>query len=96
MRRFAWMALCGLLFILLQGCLVGPAVAPPPPKIEVVPRSPGSHYVWIPGYWKWSRNAYVWISGHWIRPRSGMIWVPGHWERRGYRWVWREGHWRRK
>ena len=44
-----------------------PTAAPPAPRVEVRPPSPGVRAEWIPGYWHWSRR-WLWISGHWQLP----------------------------
>ncbi len=95
MKKFAWFALLGFVFILLTGCVVTkPTVAPPPPRSEVIPSKPGPNSVWIAGYWKWTGSTYVWVGGYWSKNRPGKVWVPGHWERKGPHWVWKQGHWR--
>ena len=45
--------------------------APPPPRYEVVPVSPGRDYVWVGGRWAWrpERHHHVWVPGAW-RPRG--------------------------
>jgi hypothetical protein len=72
------------------------APGPPPPAVaESITVSPGTGYVWIPGFHRWDGNAYVWVPGRWEnRPAGRRAWVPGHWnhDRHGYYWV--EGHWR--
>ena len=70
-------------------------VAPPPPRVEVVP-PPRLNYQWAPGYWRWNGRRHVWIRGVWVPVRRGFHWeasawvqgpsgrwhlVPGHWER---------------
>jgi hypothetical protein len=67
-------------------------VAPPEPRVEVVP-APRRGYVWAPGYWAWRGRHHVWMPGHWIRARVGWHWVPDRWEHAGDRWVYRRGDW---
>ncbi len=71
-------------------------VPPPRPVVEAAIVSPGSGYVWVPGYHRWDGGAYVWVPGVWSRPpRPRAVWVPGRWaqeRRRG--WYFVEGHWR--
>ncbi len=69
-------------------------VAPPPPRVEVVP-APRVGYVWAPGYWGWRGHRHVWVNGLWLRERRGYHWEPHRWEERGGRWHFEEGHWRR-
>lgn len=68
--------------------------APPPEAREVVVRSPGPGYVWIPGHHRWDGHVYVWVSGRWERPpaRRGH-WVSGRWHHDQHGWFWVEGHW---
>ena len=67
---------------------------PPPPIEEVIPRSPGPRYVWVPGYWIW-QDRWLWQSGQWeAPPRERAAYQPGRWveDRRG-EWFWEPGHW---
>jgi hypothetical protein len=71
------------------GIRIGP---PPPPRVvRVVPRTPGSDYVWINGYWYADGRKWRWHDGYWTRPPyAGARWVParhdgqmfyeGYWE----------------
>jgi hypothetical protein len=55
--------------------------APPPMRIQrIQPRSPGSDYVWVGGYWYPNGNRYRWHEGYWTRPPyGGARWVePRH------------------
>ncbi|MEO8592461.1 MAG: YXWGXW repeat-containing protein [Candidatus Solibacter sp.] len=56
--------------------------APPAPRVvRVEPRSPGSGYTFIPGYWYPAGNHYKWHAGYWTRPAySGAVWVAPHHE----------------
>jgi hypothetical protein len=72
-------------------------VAPPAPRVEVVPRAPTPHHVWAPGYWGWRPHAgHVWYGGHWVVAQPGYVWEPAHWSERGGYWHFVEGHWRRR
>jgi WXXGXW repeat (2 copies) len=72
-------------------------VAPPAPRVEVVPRAPSPHHVWAPGYWGWRHPVgHVWYGGHWIVAQPGYAWEPAHWSERGGYWHFVEGHWRRR
>ena len=55
-------------------------VAPPPPRVEVVP-APRVGYVWAPGYW--------------VRERRGYHWRPHRWEEHDGRWRFDRGRWER-
>ena len=70
-------------------------LGPPAPIVETRIVSPGPGYVWVPGAYRWERNAYLWAPGRWDRPpRARAVWVPARWvhDRRG--WYLVEGHWR--
>jgi hypothetical protein len=66
--------------------------SPPPPRVvRVQPRSPGTDYVWIAGYWYPVGNHYKWHDGyytrpayngaHWVEPRhDGQQYYQGYWE----------------
>jgi len=71
-------------------------VAPPRAVVERRVVSPGPGYVWVPGYYRWERNAYLWVPGVWTRPpRPRAAWVPGHWAQdHRHGWYFVEGHWR--
>jgi hypothetical protein len=60
-----------------------PRIAPPPPRVDVVPDSPTPYHVWIAGYWKWAGVNYVWVEGRWVKPKPGKAWVPGKWVKKG-------------
>jgi YXWGXW repeat-containing protein len=73
-------------------------VAPPTPRVEVIPRAPSSHHVWAPGYWGWhaQENRHVWYGGRWVVGQPGYAWEPAHWSEHGGYWHFVEGHWRRR
>jgi hypothetical protein len=84
----------------LSGCVVVPTprvayvetrvmVAPPPPRVEIVPAAPASHWYWVGGHWKWENNGYVWVAGHWVEPRPKEAFVQAQWSRDG------GGYWQR-
>jgi hypothetical protein len=65
--------------------------APPPMRVmRVQPRSPGSGFAWIDGYWYPVGSRYKWHDGYWTRPAyEGAHWVaPRHDGQRFY-----EGYW---
>jgi hypothetical protein len=76
------------------GVNVDITVAPPAPRVEVVPPH-RSGYVWAPGYWEWRGHEHVWVSGRWMAERHGYRWVPDRWEQHGDRWHRYPGHWER-
>jgi len=67
-------------------------VAPPPPRVEVVP-APRAGYVWAPGYWAYDGRRHVWHDGYWVHERHGHHWVPDRWDERGGHWHYSRGHW---
>jgi hypothetical protein len=69
-------------------------VAPPPPRVEVVP-APRVGYVWAPGYWNWNGRRHVWVGGSLQRERRGYRWAPHNWVQRDGRWHFDRGHWER-
>jgi hypothetical protein len=68
------------------------AVAPPAPRVIVVP-TPRRGYVWAAGYWRWDGRRHVWVDGQWLRERRGWSWSPARWEERRGRWHFEPGHW---
>jgi hypothetical protein len=66
-------------------------IAPPTPVVEIVPASPGSGYVWVPGRYNYNGGRYVWAggsyqrhagrycNGHWRHDARGYVWVDGRW-----------------
>jgi hypothetical protein len=68
--------------------------APPALKEEVQSASPGTEYVWVPGYWDYVDGTFVWRDGTWQVPSStGLVWIPGQWVNTaaGYQFI--PGHW---
>jgi hypothetical protein len=57
--------------------------APPAPRAEVRPPSPGVNYVWQDGYWSLNNGQYEWVPGYWVVSRSGATRVPQRWESDG-------------
>lgn len=68
--------------------------APPAPREETRPASPGADYAWIPGHWEYKAGQYTWVAGRWERPAGAdMVWVPGQWVRQGEGYAYVAGHW---
>ncbi len=67
-------------------------IAPPAPRVEVVPEARVG-YVWAPGYWNYEGHNHVWVKGRYIREHRGHHWVADSWEQRGNRWHRVAGHW---
>ena len=53
-------------------------VAPPPPRVEVVP-APRHGMVWSPGHWEWRHQRHVWVEGHWVKARPGYVYAQPEW-----------------
>jgi len=68
---------------------------PPADLVDERPATPGSNYIWLPGYWKFKDGRWHWKKGYWeVKPNPGATWVPGHWIKKHHHgWVWIEGHW---
>jgi hypothetical protein len=69
---------------------------PPAPVIEDKPPPPQPSYVWVPGYWWWSRTSkhYAWVAGGWRNPPPEHIWTPGAWTLGSpAHYSWRPGFW---
>ena len=69
-------------------------VAPPEPRVEVVP-APRPGRIWVGGHWEWRSNRHVWVAGTWIRERRGYQYVQPTWTERDGRWQMERGNWRR-
>ena len=69
-------------------------VAPPPPRVEVVP-APRRGMVWSPGHWEWRHQRHVWVEGHWVKARPGYVYAQPEWRQANGRWAWQAGHWHR-
>jgi hypothetical protein len=68
--------------------------APPAPREESIPVSPGADLTWIPGYWTYERGGYAWVPGHWERPlAASMIWLPPRWVQTPEGYGILPGHW---
>jgi YXWGXW repeat-containing protein len=108
--RFSWKpvsrtTLAGLALALLVACSPHPRHAryevvyvdraPPTSRVEVITTRPGAEFVWVPGYWRWDRNAYLWVGGNWERaPHARAVWIQGRWRHSNRGWYWAPGHWR--
>ena len=69
-------------------------VAPPEPRVEVVPE-PRRGYAWAAGHWEWQNRRHVWIQGNWVRERRGYRYEQPNWQERDGRWFMTRGTWRR-
>lgn len=76
------------------GVVISIDVAPPPPRVEVVP-PPRVGYVWAPGHWEWVGGRHAWIEGAWLPARPGYVYHGPEWRQRHGHWVYYEGRWGR-
>jgi hypothetical protein len=69
--------------------------APPDLPVYAQPPLPEDGYIWIPGYWHWSRAAgYYWVPGTWVLPPSpDMLWTPPYWAWADGAYVFHAGYW---
>jgi hypothetical protein len=77
MRVRGWVSVAALALVVLIVPATNPAsaavivgVAPPPVRVEVVPRARVG-YIWTPGYWRWNGHHHVWVGGYWLPARPG-------------------------
>src|SRR3954467_3391946 len=68
--------------------IVNVRIAPPAPRVEVVPARPSRRHVWVRGYWGWDGYHHVWVPGHYVAARHGYTYVEPRWRPAG------RGHWR--
>jgi len=68
-------------------------VAPPAPRVEVVPAERHG-YVWAPGHYEYRRGDYRWVGGHYVRAVPGKYYHPGHWVERNGRYTYVAPGWR--
>jgi hypothetical protein len=69
-------------------------VAPPAPRVEVVP-APRRGFVWVPGYWNWNGRQHVWVAGNWQKERRGYVYAEPRWVERNGAWVLERPGWRK-
>jgi len=77
----------GLFEAALVTAVIVSAVAPPPPRVVIVP-APREGYVWQPGYWTRDGDDWAWVDGSWVAQRPNYQWQPSHWEQQ------QDGSWR--
>ena len=95
-------SLLGIAFVATLGSVALPAgaaiivrIAPPAPRVEVVP-PPRAGFVWVPGYWNWNGRRHVWVAGAWVRERPGYVYRQPRWVERGGHWEFEGGTWSRR
>ena len=90
------------ILVVASGCTIVPSPVvdvPPPvpmPYVEPVLVSPGLAYVWVPGYWAWTRPGYVWVPGRYAvpPPAPACVWMAPYWAPTITGHIWIGGHWR--
>ena len=70
-------------------------VAPPAPRVEVVPVRPSPHHFWVHGYWGWNGHAHAWTPGRYEVERRGYAYREPRWEGGRGHWRFRDGGWYR-
>ena len=91
-----WLVQVGGVRPALAETFVDVQIAPPAPRVEVMPRRPSPRHLWIRGYWGWDGAHHVWVPGHYVLARRGYIYVEPRWEAAGRgHWHWRRGGWHR-
>jgi hypothetical protein len=70
-------------------------VAPPEPRVEVVPVAPSPHHFWVHGYWGWSGRSHVWVPGRYQVERRGYAYREPHWEPYHGHYRFHQGGWYR-
>ena len=73
-------------------------VAPPAPRVEIVPVAPSPASFWVAGYWGYAGEGpgYAWHEGRWEGARPGYGWRHARWRHEGGRWHFAPGHWYRR
>jgi hypothetical protein len=68
---------------------------PPPDLFDYdQPFSPGTFYLWTPGYWAHSPVGFFWVPGQWVvAPFYGALWTPPYWGFSGGRYLFHGGYW---
>ena len=61
-------------------------VAPPAPRVEIVPAARAGH-VWVRGHYVWRGNQYAWVPGRFVTARAGYVYREPQWVQRNGGWV---------
>jgi len=69
-------------------------IAPPPPRVEVVP-APRAGYIWSPGHYVWRDGRHVWVAGNFVAERPGYVYVAPRWVERSGRYYYQAPRWDR-
>jgi len=68
------------------------ATAPPPPKPETRPESPGSAMVWVAGHYMPVKGEWRWVKGEWATPALPIsVWIPAKYDEEKKHWY--PGYW---
>jgi hypothetical protein len=86
-------ALCAWTAMPARAALIDIEIAPPAPRVEVVPPARVG-FEWAPGYWNYVGRQHVWVAGHWEKARPGHHWVAARWvQHDGGHYRFEAGHW---
>lgn len=50
--------------------------APPPGRVEYVPKKPPGATAWVDGEWIWRHGRWFWLLGRWVRSPAGARYSP--------------------
>jgi hypothetical protein len=68
------------------------ATAPPAPRPEVKPESPGSAMVWVAGHYMPVKGEWRWVKGEWATPPLAIsVWIPARYDEEKKHWY--PGYW---
>ncbi len=100
-RRLSLLALAGALSAGILGTSqvafaqvteVEVEVAPPAPRVEVIPVAPSPQHFWVHGYWGYG-TAHYWVPGRYEAVRPGWAYSEARWAPIGHRWHFYPGRW---
>lgn len=69
--------------------------APPEPRAETRPDSPGAGHFWVAGYWDYLGGSFIWREGRWVPARANYEYVRARHEWNGTSWVLHVPHWKK-
>lgn len=76
--------------------IVDVRVAPPRPRVEVIPARPSPNHFWIHGHYAWNGREHYWVPGRYEVSRPGYGWREARWEGGGGHYHYVEGGWYRR
>ena len=60
----------------VTSALTAIAMAPPPGRIEVIPKRPNGADAWVDGEWVLQHGRWYWLLGRWVRVPEGATYSP--------------------